>query len=95
MNYLGDFWKTLLLVLPHGITEYLAIIISGGLGFLFLRNAILMFRQKKKKFINMQEIKGVLVGLILIFILLGVSALIEFYITPDITDFLVYKKIWR
>lgn len=85
--YLMHPLQSLLLILPHGISELMAIMISGGIGFILLKEAILLLFAKKKK-INFKNIcKITCTGLVLVTILLFFSAIIEFYITPDINNF--------
>lgn len=85
--YLMHPLQSLLLILPHGISELMAIMISGGIGFILLKEAILLLFDKKKK-INFKNIcKITCTGLVLVTILLFFSAIIEFYITPDIHNF--------
>ncbi|MER3123258.1 stage II sporulation protein M [Bacillus altitudinis] len=49
LPYLMHPLQSLLLILPHGISELTAIMISGGIGFILLKEAILLLFGKKKK----------------------------------------------
>lgn len=84
--YLEHKGQIFLLLLPHGITEMLAILISGALGFLFLKNSILLLLERRKKFLDKKDITSFIIGFSLVVLLLFISALIEYYITPDINE---------
>ncbi|MGX9290934.1 stage II sporulation protein M [Bacillus sp. A015] len=73
-----------LYILPHGIFEIPALLISGSIGFMGLKIIFeLCFSDKKNIFTN--NLRKIIINFILIIVLIVIAAFIESYISPLLT----------
>ncbi|AEH06443.1 stage II sporulation protein M [Methanothermococcus okinawensis] len=76
-------------VLPHGIFEIPAMLISAVAGFKIPYEVIQYLRDKKEKPITEEDIKGFLKLALISIILIIIAAFVEVYITPKIANYLL------
>ncbi|AEH06446.1 stage II sporulation protein M [Methanothermococcus okinawensis] len=79
----------LALILPHGIFEIPAMLISAVAGFKIPYEVIQYLRDKKEKPITEDDIKEFLKLALISIILIIIAAFVEVYITPKIANYLL------
>jgi uncharacterized membrane protein SpoIIM required for sporulation len=77
------------LILPHGIFEIPAILISAVAGFKIPYEIVLYLLDKKEKPITNEDIREFLKLSLISIILIVIAAFIEVYITPKIANYLL------
>ena len=78
------------LILPHGIFEIPAMIISAVAGFKIPYEVIQYLRDKKEKPLTEEDIKEFLKLAGISIILIIIAAFVEVYITPEIANYLLH-----
>jgi uncharacterized membrane protein SpoIIM required for sporulation len=77
-------------ILPHGIFEIPAMLISAVAGFKIPYEIIQYLRDKKEKPLTEEDIKEFLKLAVISIILIIIAAFIEVYITPKIANYLLH-----
>ncbi|ADC70051.1 protein of unknown function DUF95 transmembrane [Methanocaldococcus sp. FS406-22] len=85
----ADLKYILITILPHGIFEIPAILISAVAGFKIPYEIVLYLLDKKEKPIANEDIREFLKLAIMSIILIVIAAFIEVYITPKIANYLL------
>lgn len=81
-------------ILPHGITEILAMIISATLGVQISIKMVRLIRKQIDKEKLMQDIKGYIKTFMLVVLpLVVISAVIESYVTLELVEMFINKTI--
>jgi uncharacterized membrane protein SpoIIM required for sporulation len=86
----ADLKYILITMLPHGIFEIPAMIISAVAGFKIPYEVIQYLRDKKEKPITEEDIKEFLKLAGISIILIIIAAFVEVYITPEIASYLLH-----
>ncbi|WP_292460150.1 stage II sporulation protein M [Methanothermococcus sp.] len=81
----------LITMLPHGIFEIPAMLISAVAGFKIPYEVIQYLRDKKEKPITEEDIKEFLKLALISIVLIIIAAFVEVYITPKIANYLLNK----
>jgi len=81
----------LILTLPHGIFEILAIIIAGAAGFKIPYEIIRYLAGKKETILTKEDIKEYLTLALISIILIVIAAFVEAYITPKIAEYFLSR----
>ena len=86
---LKDWFFVFITMLPHGIFEILAILISAVAGFKIPYEVTLYLLDKKEKPITNEDIREFLKLSLISIILIIIAAFIEVYITPKIANYIL------
>jgi uncharacterized membrane protein SpoIIM required for sporulation len=78
-------------LLPHGISEVPAIIISGAAGFKIPYEIIRYLAGKKEQILTKEDVKEYLTLALISTVLIVIAAFVEAYITPRIAEHFLLK----
>jgi len=86
----ADLKYIVLTMLPHGIFEIPAMLISAMAGFKIPYEVIQYLRDRKEKPLTEEDIKEFLKLAVISIILITIAAFVEVYITPKIANYLLH-----